>query len=57
MVQGVTTNAVKGDYTAAEALAPGWFQCRSDGWLAEQIAGGRAPRAAFEPLRACPPRL
>lgn len=28
-------------YQAVEALAPGWYQCRSDLWLARQIAEGK----------------
>lgn len=27
-------------YRATEALAPGWFHCRSDLWLAQQLADG-----------------
>jgi tetratricopeptide (TPR) repeat protein len=35
-----------------EELAPGWFQCRSDLWLAEQVASGSLPYAAYSALRA-----
>jgi tetratricopeptide (TPR) repeat protein len=34
-------------YDRAEALAPGWYHCRSDRWLAAEIAAGRVPHAAF----------
>ena len=37
-------------YRRTEALAPGWYHCRTDGWLAEQIAGGRVPESAFDLL-------
>jgi tetratricopeptide (TPR) repeat protein len=37
-------------YRRTEALAPGWYHCRTDGWVAEQIASGRAPEEAFELL-------
>ncbi len=30
-------------YRRTEALAPGWFHCRSEAWLAEQAAAGRLP--------------
>lgn len=39
-------------YEETEALAPGWFQVRSDLWLARQIVAGALPREAFELLRA-----
>jgi len=34
-------------YDRAEALAPGWYHCRSDRWLAAEIAAGRVSHAAF----------
>lgn len=39
-------------YDTVEALAPGWFHCRSDRWLAAGIAEGRIPYQAFGFLRA-----
>src|SRR5262249_24485065 len=39
-------------YDRTEALAPGWFQCRSEGWLARQIALGRYPVEVYLNLRA-----
>lgn len=39
-------------YAAAEALAPGWFHCRADLWLARELAAGRLDHATFEALRA-----
>ncbi len=38
-------------YEAAERLAPGWFICRSDLWVARQLAAGALPHEAFEVLR------
>ena len=38
-------------YAAAEALAPGWFHCRADLWLARELAAGRQGHATFEALR------
>lgn len=38
-------------YAATEALAPGWFHCRADLWLARQLAAGTLDHAAFEALR------
>jgi tetratricopeptide (TPR) repeat protein len=39
-------------YAATEELAPGWFHCRADLWLARELAAGRAGHATFEALRA-----
>lgn len=38
-------------YAATEALAPGWFHCRADLWLARELAAGRLEHATFEALR------
>jgi tetratricopeptide (TPR) repeat protein len=38
-------------YDKVEAMAPGWFHCRFDRWLAAEIAAGRIPYAAVAPLR------
>jgi len=38
-------------YEKTEALAPGWFNCRSERWLAQELAAGRVPHAAFLALR------
>jgi tetratricopeptide (TPR) repeat protein len=38
-------------YDQAEALAPGWYHCRSERWLADGIATGRIPYEAFLLLR------
>jgi tetratricopeptide (TPR) repeat protein len=35
------------EYRKTEELAPGWFNCRADLWLAEQIALGRLEYRAF----------
>ncbi len=35
------------EYAAAEELAPGWFHCRADLWLAREIALGRLEHRAF----------
>jgi tetratricopeptide (TPR) repeat protein len=40
------------EFRATEERAPGWFQCRSDLWLAEQIATGTLPYAVSSALRA-----
>lgn len=40
------------EFRATEELAPGWFQCRSDLWLAEQILLGRFRPEVFIALRA-----
>ncbi len=37
-------------YRRTEALAPGWYHCRTDGWLAEALAAGSLPAEAFELL-------
>jgi tetratricopeptide (TPR) repeat protein len=34
-------------YETTEALAPGWFNCRADGWLARQLALGNLDQRAF----------
>ncbi len=38
-------------FRKAEELAPGWFQCRADLWLAQGIALGRIPESVFSALR------
>jgi tetratricopeptide (TPR) repeat protein len=38
-------------YQRTEALAPGWYHCRSDRWLAERLAAGDVDHAAFQALR------
>ena len=38
-------------YTATEELAPGWFHCRADLWLAKQLASGALDHTTFEALR------
>ena len=38
-------------YRATEALAPGWFHCRADLWVAEQLAAGKIEHETFETLR------
>ncbi|HEY0193510.1 MAG TPA: tetratricopeptide repeat protein, partial [Kofleriaceae bacterium] len=38
-------------YAAAEARAPGWYHCRADRWLAEQLATGAIDRDTFTALR------
>ncbi|WP_224245101.1 tetratricopeptide repeat protein [Hyalangium gracile] len=38
-------------YDQVEALAPGWFHCRAERWLASGIAAGRIPQSAFSLLR------
>jgi tetratricopeptide (TPR) repeat protein len=35
------------EYETCERLAPGWFNCRGDGFLAREFARGRWPHAAF----------
>jgi tetratricopeptide (TPR) repeat protein len=37
-------------YDQVEALAPGWFHCRAERWLAAGIAAGRIPHGAFPAL-------
>jgi len=39
------------EYEATEELAPGWFHCRADLWLARELAAGRVAHATFEALR------
>jgi tetratricopeptide (TPR) repeat protein len=34
-------------YQIVEQLAPGWFHCRTDLWLAEQLAAGRVNQGTF----------
>jgi tetratricopeptide (TPR) repeat protein len=34
-------------YDETERLAPGWFHCRSDLWLAQQLALGKLPHELF----------
>jgi tetratricopeptide (TPR) repeat protein len=34
-------------YEACEMRAPGWFQCRTDRWVSEQLAADRLDHAAF----------
>lgn len=50
MEMGVCDQAVK-HLDNVERLAPGWFQSRSDRWLAGQIAEGALPHEAFMVLR------
>ena len=38
-------------YDEAEALAPGWYHCRADRWLAAGIAAGEISHQAFMLLR------
>lgn len=38
-------------YRRTEALAPGWYHCRSDGWLAERLVAGDVDHAAFQAVR------
>jgi len=38
-------------YAAAEALAPGWFHCRQELWLAHQLADGAVDYETFLALR------
>jgi len=38
-------------YQATEDLAPGWFHCRADLWVAQQLAAGKIDHATFEALR------
>ena len=40
------------EYEATEALAPGWFHCRADLWLARELRAGRLAHGTFEALRA-----
>lgn len=34
-------------YRAVEALAPGWFHCHADAWVADELAAGRLDRDDF----------
>jgi hypothetical protein len=34
-------------YAATESLAPGWFNCRADQWLAQQLAQGKLDYEMF----------
>ena len=38
-------------YRVTEALAPGWFHCRADLWVAQQLAAGKLDHETFEALR------
>ena len=38
-------------YSACEDLAPGWFHCRADLWVAKQLAAGKIDHETFETLR------
>ena len=38
-------------YTKTEELAPGWFHCRADLWVAQQLAAGKLDHDTFEALR------
>jgi len=38
-------------YATAEALAPGWFHCRAELWLARQLADGQVDHETFLALR------
>lgn len=37
-------------YRRTEAIAPGWYHCRTDRWLAEQLAEGRLSEDVFDTL-------
>jgi tetratricopeptide (TPR) repeat protein len=39
-------------FRATEALAPGWYQCRSDLWLAERLEAGALDHETFMTIRA-----
>jgi tetratricopeptide (TPR) repeat protein len=39
-------------YDATEQLAPGWYHCRADRWMAAELAAGRVSREAFQTVRA-----
>ena len=39
-------------YRRTEALAPGWYQCRTDGWLADELAAGRLDHEALDVMLA-----
>jgi hypothetical protein len=38
-------------FELTEQLAPGWYHCRTDRWLAEQLANGAVQHATFEQIR------
>jgi tetratricopeptide (TPR) repeat protein len=38
-------------YRRTEALAPGWYHCRGDRWLAERLAAGEIDHAVFQAVR------
>lgn len=38
------------EFKTTEKLAPGWYQCRSDLWLAEQLQSKRYPHSVFDAL-------
>jgi tetratricopeptide (TPR) repeat protein len=38
-------------YRTTERLAPGWFHCRADLWVAQQLAAGKIDHETFEALR------
>ncbi len=38
------------EYEAAERLAPGWFNCRADVWLARELARGQLDHELFQIL-------
>jgi tetratricopeptide (TPR) repeat protein len=38
-------------YDTTERLAPGWFHCRADRWLAAELAAGRVSPEAFRAVR------
>lgn len=37
-------------FETTEKLAPGWYQCRNDLWLAKQLASKRYPHSVFDEL-------
>ncbi len=37
-------------YQRTESIAPGWYHCRTDGWIAQQLAAGALPTDVFEQL-------
>lgn len=39
------------NFREVEVLAPGWYHCRADRWLAEELAEGAIEHALFERLR------
>jgi tetratricopeptide (TPR) repeat protein len=40
-----------GEFAATDELAPGWYRCRTERWLAEEIAAGRVESSVFLVLR------